>query len=64
MENRPTEARHRPWFRNGLSRANKGLGDPTPTKDHAFVHPLDYLVAMKCQQNLATGDIYVGIFYV
>ena len=31
---------------------NKGLGDPTPTKNHAAAPPLDYLVALKRQQNL------------
>ena len=53
LENRPTAAQ------NGLWRVNNGLGDPTlvsiyrtPTKAHVFVHPLDCLIAVKCQQNL------------
>ena len=41
-------------YRRGEVPSPNGLGDPTPTKDHASVHPLDCLVAMKCQQNLAT----------
>ena len=32
---------------------NKGLGDPTPTKNQASVRSLDCLVAMKCQHALA-----------
>ena len=41
-------------YRSGEVPSPNGLGDPTPTKDHASVHPLDCLVAMRCQQNLMT----------
>ena len=34
--------------------AKHGLGDPTPTKNPASAEPVNYLIAMKCQQNLAT----------
>ena len=50
-------------YRRGEVPSPNGLGDPTPTKDHASVHPLDCLVAMKCQQNLGRVDIY-GIMTV
>ena len=36
-------------YRRGEVPSPNGLGDPTPTKDHASVHPPDYLVAMKRQ---------------
>ena len=35
-----------------LQRSGQRVGRPNPYEDYAPVHPLDNLVAMKCQQNL------------